>query len=251
MRCARCNTDLADGAMVCSQCGAVVGMSYGPGRAPEAFSAPRIPATPFPAPGGGAIKPLTSRVASILRSPRQEWQAIAAEPTGAVDIYTRYVLPLALIGPLALAIHQVAIGTPLPLVGVVKVALVAGIAAALLTFAFAILQVAVLSWAVNAFARKFQAVPDRLAALKVVAYSLTPVWLVGVLYLLPLLAFLWVFAAIYAVFLAFLGLQALMRCTPQQALGYTFATLGVAFALWVATGALVTAIMGFGPVMLE
>jgi hypothetical protein len=38
-----------------------------------------------------------------------------------------------------------------------------------------------------------------------------------------------------------------MRCTPQQALAYAFTTLGIAFALWIVTGALVTAVMGFGP----
>ena len=47
------------------------------------------------------------------------------------------------------------------------------------------------------------------------------------------------------------GLRVLMRCTPQQALGYAFATLGIAFALWVITGTIVTALMGFGPVMFD
>lgn len=251
MRCTRCNTSLDDGAMVCSQCGAVVGMRYGKDPAAPAFSAPKGPQPSFPAPGAGATRGLPGRVKAILASPRSEWQVIATEPTRAVDIYTGYVLPLALIGPVAFAIQQVAVGTGLPLVGVVKAALMAGIGAALLAFAFALLQVFVLSYVVNALALKFGAIPDRLGALKVVAYSLTPIWLVGVVYLLPAFGFLWVFAAIYAMILAFLGLQAVMRCSPQQAVGYALTTLGVAFALWVATGALVTAIMGFGPVMFE
>ena len=252
MRCARCNTMLDDGVMVCSQCGAVVGMTYGPGTgAAKPVTPPKVVAPTVRAHRTGTTKGLAERVKAILVSPRAEWNAIAAEPAREVDIWLGYVVPLALIGPAALAIAQVAFGTSFPLVGVVKAAFVTGIAAALLTFALSLVQVAVLAWAVNAMARKFQALPDRLAALQVVAYSMTPVWLVGILYLVPVLAFFWMFAAAYALLLCLFGLRVLMRCTPQQALGYAFATLGIAFALWVITGTIVTALMGFGPVMFD
>lgn len=247
MKCVRCNTSLDNGALVCYHCGAVVGMSYGPTQgAPRAgFSAPTIVAPAF-TPPAGATKRLPERVKGILLSPREEWRTVAGEPGGAMDIWSGYVIPLALIGPVALAIAQLAFGTALPAGGVLEVALVTGLAVAVLSFAFSLLQVAILAWGVNAMALKFRAIPDRLAALKVVAYSMTPVWLVGILYLWPALGVLWVFAAIYAIFLAFLGLQTLMRCTPPQALAYTFATLGFALVLWLGAGALVTALMGVG-----
>ncbi len=253
MRCARCNTSLDDGALICSHCGAVVGLSYGATRgAPRTgFSAPTIVTPALAPPRAGPTKRLPERVKGILLSPREEWRTVAGEPATAMDVWSGYVIPLALVGPVALAIAQVAFGAALPVGGLVKVALVTGLAVALLTFAFSLVQVAVLAWGVNAMAPKFRAVPDRLAALKVVAYSMTPVWLVGIVYLLPVLGVLWVFAAVYAVFLAFLGLQVLMRCTAPQALAYALATLGFAFVLWLCTGALVTALLGVGPMMLE
>jgi len=104
---------------------------------------------------------------------------------------------------------------------------------------------------VHAMAPKFGAVPDRLGALKVIAYSMTPVWLAGILYLLPVLGFLTLLAALYAFLLCLFGLRAVMRCTPQQALGYAFTAVGIAFVLWLVTGMIVTALMGVGPVMLE
>jgi hypothetical protein len=255
MKCARCNAALDDGVMVCSQCGAVVGMTYAegpaisrpatpPGAAPAAM---KVSGAPGATPRTGSSKGLIARVRDILTSPRAEWNAIAAEPVRAVDVWLAYVVPLALIGPVALAVLQVAIGTAFPMLGVVKAEVVHGLAAALLAFALALVQVAVLAWAVNAMAPKFQAVPDPLAALQVVAYSMTPVWLAGILHLVPPLEFLWIFAAAYALLLCLFGLRTLMRCTPQQALAYAFTTLGIAFALWIVTGALVTAVMGFGP----
>jgi hypothetical protein len=259
MKCARCGTALDDGVMVCSQCGAVVGMTYAP-RAPSAVKTPPAtktatarPAAPVAAaaPRAGTSKGLVERAKAILLSPRAEWSAIAAEPVRAYDVWLGYVVPLALIGPAALAVAQVVVGTSFPMVGIVKAAVVAGIAAALLTFAFSLVQVAVLAWAVHAMAKKFEAVPDRLAALQVVAYSLTPVWLAGLLYLVPPLSFLWLFAAAYALLLCLFGLRTLMRCAPQHALAYAGATLGIAFAVWVITGTIVTALMGFGPVMFD
>jgi len=251
MKCARCGTPLDDGVMICSHCGAVVGMKYA--RGPDtAKPAAAHPASPAPgAPHAGTTTRLTDRVKGILLSPQREWNAIAAQPASAMDLWLGYVIPLALIGPAALAIAQVAFGTAFPLVGVVKATLATGIAAALLTFAFTLVQVAVLAWAVNAMAPKFGGVADRTAALKVVAYSMTPVWLASILYLLPVLAFLWVVGALYAFLLCLFGLRVLMRCAPQQALGYAFATLGIGFALWLVTGMIVTALMGVGPVMLE
>jgi len=253
MRCARCNTPLDDGVMVCSQCGAVVGMNYprGPGAAKPAVAPRSAPTAAGAVPRTGTSKRLAERVRDLMTSPRAEWNAIAAEPVRAGDIWLGYVVPLALIGPIALAVAEVVFGSAFPLVGVVKATLVNGIAAALLAFAFSLVQVAVLAWAVCAIAPKFQAVPDRLAALQVVAYSMTPLWLAGIVHLVPVLAFAWIFAAVYTFILCVFGLRALMRCTPPQALAYALATLGIGSVLWLVSGGLVTALIGFGPVMLD
>ena len=237
--------------MVCSDCGAVVGMTYarGPGMSKPAATGRAAPAPD--APHAGTTTRVTQRIKGILTAPRAEWNAIAAAPASALDVWLGYVIPLALIGPVALAVAQVVFGTSFPLVGLVKAAPATGIAAGLLTFAFTLAEVAVLAWAVTALAPKFGARADRVAALQVVAYSMTPVWLAGVLYLVPVLAFLWLPAALYAFLLCLFGLRALMRCTPQQALAYAFTTLAIAFALWLVAGTLVTALVGFGPVMFD
>jgi hypothetical protein len=209
------------------------------------------PAIGGAAPRTGTTKGLIERVRDILASPRAEWSAIAAEPVREIDVWLGYVVPLALIGPVALAVGQVAFGTSFPLVGVVKAALVNGVAGALLAFAIMLAQVAVLAWAVNKLAPRFGAAPNRLAALQVVAYSMTPVWLAGILYLVPPLAFLSLFAAAYAFLLCVFGLRVLMRCTPQEALPYALAMLAIAFALWLVGGTIVNALIGFGPVMFD
>jgi hypothetical protein len=44
---------------------------------------------------------LVDRVKRILLSPKTEWEVIDAEPATAAELYTRYIMPLAAIGPIA------------------------------------------------------------------------------------------------------------------------------------------------------
>ena len=163
------------------------------------------------------------------------------------------MIPLALIGPAALAVAQVGFGTSFPMVGVVKGgALVTGVAAALLIFAFTLVQVAALAWAIQAMAPKFQATPDRLRGrCRLVAYSMTPVWLAGILYL-PAAARVPVGCSrrSYAFVLSVSsGSRTLMRCAPPQAAKVTLLAGGAAFLLFTVLGALIAALIGFGPAL--
>ena len=75
MRCARCGSSLDDDAKVCGQCGAVVGVSYGP----PGEQGPVRRQAPVVSRGAGlwGCATFVERVKSILRSPRTEWPAIA------------------------------------------------------------------------------------------------------------------------------------------------------------------------------
>jgi hypothetical protein len=244
MRCARCGSTLERDAKVCGQCGAVVGASYGAsgGKSPFAPKAPSLPAARL-----GETPRLLGRVKSILRSPRAEWPVIAAEPTTPTEIYTGYAIPLAAIGAVALFVAQVAVGVPVPLIGLVKAPLAAGLASGLLLFALALVNLYLMAWIVDALAPRFGGEPDRLRALKLAAYSYTPIWLAGVLYLLPRLWVLWLAAALYALYLALVGLPHVMRCRPERAVAYALLAGACALALGVVFAALVTALIGVGP----
>jgi hypothetical protein len=53
-------------------------------------------------------------------------------------------------------------------------------------------------------------------ALKLVTYSSTPVWVGGIVYLLPLLVPLLLVALVYAIYLFYLGLPSLLKTPPEQ-----------------------------------
>jgi hypothetical protein len=243
MQCVRCGTQLEDGALVCGQCGAIVGASYGSPAAGKATT----PKSPVLSSAAGRAKGLVERVKAIMRGPAKEWPVIADEPATAMEIYTGYVAPLAAIGAIALFIGQVTIGSPVPLIGVVRAGIVAGAASAILMFTFTLVWVALLSLIVDAMAPKFGGQSDKVRALKLTAYSQTPALLAGVLHVVPALGFLWVFAALYGVYLAFVGLPVLMRCPKEKALPYAIIMALCAYVLYLLFAGVTTAVTGYGP----
>ena len=78
---------------------------------------------------------------------------------------------------------------------------------------------------INALATVFGAPKNRLNAFKVVAYSMTPVFVVGILGVIPSLSGFILLGALYGAYLLYLGLRNAMDCPPQKAIGYTVAAL--------------------------
>ena len=163
---------------------------------------------------------LVQRVQDILLKPKETWPVIEAEPTDAATLFKQYVVILA-------AIPVVASFIGMSLVGVgafgvhVRVPILSGLVSAVLSYAVSLAMVWVLALIVDALAPSFGGTKNPLNALKVVAYSMTPGFVAGVLNLLPALSVLGILAALYGIYLLYIGLPVLMKCPPDKAIGYT------------------------------
>jgi Yip1 domain len=272
MKCARCAHALEDGALYCGQCGAIVGAVYAPPAAPAQFepAAPApaeiAPSAPVPPADIVASPPMAPSVASVLLSaapatgivariirilvtPRTEWPVIANETTSRRAIYLRYVAPLAAIGAIALFIGQVFVGSVIPLIGMVRASVAAGIVAAICTFALALLSVFALAKFIDRLAPMFGGQSDPLRALKASAYSYTPAWIAGVLQLIPAWSIFTLLASFYGLYLLYVGLPVLMRCGNDKAGPYLAVVAAMTIALLVLLGAITASVAGFGPGM--
>jgi tetrahydromethanopterin S-methyltransferase subunit C len=174
---------------------------------------------------------IKTRVRNILLTPNTEWPVIAEEPAETGAVVTGYVMPLAAIGAVAGFIGGSIVGMSLPFLGRYRVPIITGLTGAVFTFIFAIVGVFVLAFIINALAPTFGAQKDSDRAFKVAVYSYTPAWIAGVLQILPGLAILGVFAALYGLYLLYLGLPALMKCPQDKAVGYTAVVVVCAIVL--------------------
>ena len=183
---------------------------------------------------------IKTRVRNILLTPNTEWPAIAEEPAQVGDVVTGYVMPLAAIGAIAGFIGGSLVGMSLPFLGTYRVPIMTGLLGAVMTFVFAVIGVFILAFIINALAPTFGAQKDANRAFKVAVYSYTPAWIAGALHILPALAVLGIIAALYGLYLLYLGLPVLMKCPQDKAIGYTAVVVVCAIVLSI----VVTSISG-------
>jgi hypothetical protein len=175
---------------------------------------------------------LVDRVKNILLSPKDEWPKIAAEPATVQSIYVGYVLILAAIGPIALALRS----------GVV------GLAIAVVSYAIGLAVTYVLAFIVDALAPSFGGEKDFIGSLKLVAYSYTAAWVAGVFNLLPFIGgIIGLLAVIYSFYTFYLGAPVLKKCAPEKAVGFTIVVVICGLVLgFVLMAVLTTLFLGGG-----
>lgn len=181
---------------------------------------------------------LVDRAKNILISPKSEWEAIAAETTPTKDLIVGYVLPLAAVAAVAAFIGQVFVGVSAPFVGTMRLGIVAGLVGLVMALVMAVVMVFVLGFIADALAPSFGGTKNMDQAVKVAAYSFTPVWVVGILGIIPALGVLGILAGLYSIYLIYLGLPRLMKAPQEKAVGYTAVVVIGAIILWIVVAVL-------------
>ena len=171
------------------------------------------------------------RIQNICLKPKQEWDVIAGETTSTADLLKNYALPLAAIGAVAGFIGGSFVGVSILFVGTYRTPIGMGLAGAITLLVLAIVAVYVLSLIINALAPKFGGERSASQALKLAVYSFTPAWLAGVLRIVPLLGVLIFFAALYSIYVLYLGVPRLMKSPQDQAVAYTAVVVVCAMVL--------------------
>jgi hypothetical protein len=172
---------------------------------------------------------IVDRVKNILITPKTEWEVIAGEATPPAQIVTTYVLPLAAIAAVAYFIGMSVIG----LGAMFRLSITWGLVMAIWHLVGAVISVFVLAFIVDALAPSFGGQKNFNQAVKVAAYSYTPAWVAGILMILPMLGILVFVAALYGIYLLYLGLPRLMQAPQDKAVGYLVVTVIAAIVVGV------------------
>ena len=191
---------------------------------------------------------LVDRTKSILLSPQQGWQAIDEEETSIGGLVTGYIVPLAAIGPVASLIGMEIFGISVPSVGTFRVPIGAALRQGIAQYVMALVGVFVLALIIDKLAPYFRVEENRYQALKIAAYSSTPVWVVGIVGLIPALSILRLLGLFYSLYLLYLGLPTLMRVPQHKVMGYTVVVIMCAVVLFFLIG-VIAAQLGGGPVI--
>ena len=176
---------------------------------------------------------LVDRVKNILLTPRTEWSAIAGETATVPGLYTGYIMILAAIGPIALALRMGLFGM--------------GLGIALVSYVIALVMAYVLAWIVDALAPSFGGEKNLERSLQLVAYSFTAAWVAGIFHLVPLVGSLLSLAgSLYSLYLFYLGAPVLRKCAAEKAAGFTVVVVLCAIVAGAILSYLMFSLGGFG-----
>ncbi|NOU04298.1 MAG: YIP1 family protein [Novosphingobium sp.] len=191
---------------------------------------------------------LIERAKAIILKPADTWPVIAAEQTSSGEIFTRYAVPLAAIGPVASFIGGQVFGIS-AFIATYRPSLMTGLTMAVTSFIMGLISLVVVALIADFLAPKFDGQSNRTNAFKLVAYSMTPAWVAGILGIFPALAVLGIIAGLYSIYLLYLGATPLMKVPQDKGVAYTAVTIVCAIiASFVATtvAASVTGLLGGG-----
>lgn len=173
---------------------------------------------------------IVARVQSIILNPKEEWVRIKAEPATLRDLFRSYIMILAAVPAVGQLLGNILVGRRLPMIGRYRWPIGSALANAILTYVLALAAVFLFALIINELAPSFASTKNMTAALKLAAYSMTPAWVAGVLYLVPGLANLVILASLYGLYLLYLGFATPMMETPKDKVP---AYLGISFVVAV------------------
>ena len=189
---------------------------------------------------------LKTRATNILSKPAAEWPVIAGESATPMELITGYAAPLAAIPAICGFIGMTIVGVSIPLMGTVRNGAVSGLSSAVVAWVLGLVGAYVAAIIIEKLAPTFQSRGDTTQALKLVVFSSTPIWVAGVLQLVPALGVLTILAVLYGIYLFYLGLPPMMHTPADKVIPYMVVAALVMIVISVCFGYITAAITGVG-----
>ena len=174
---------------------------------------------------------LIERAKNIILTPAKEWDVIAAEQPDTGKILTGYVLPLAGAAALAAFIGIGLIGVSI--LGIRIAGVEWGIYAAIEVLVNAFVSVFVAAFVIDALAPSFGSEKNMGRSIQLVAYSFTPIWVGGLLAILPAIAVVGTLLGLYGLYLLYLGIPKLKKTPEDKQIGYFVVSLIVIIVVYI------------------
>ncbi len=177
---------------------------------------------------------LVPRVRGLLLKPKDEWLKIKGEPTPVAQLFTSYAMILAAVPAVAQFVGRLLFRSEIPFSEVPVWGVGRALTSAILSYVFSLAIVYLFGVIVDALAPNFSSARSLPNAMKLAVYSMTPVWVAGILYLIPGLGILVLLAGLYGLYVLYEGFQAPMMETPKdRVMGFLVISIIVVVALSV------------------
>ncbi len=185
----------------------------------------------------------------LLTSPKQEWQKISQEDNNVPGLIFGYVMILALIGPVAGYYGTTTSGWQIGAREAVKLTSESALTLAVLYYLAVVSAVIGLGLMVRWMCKTYGGNTSLNRCLALSAYVATPIFLVGIVELFPVLwinLLLGLFALAHSVFLLYAGVPVMMNITDDKGFLMSSSLLALGLVVLVSLLAITALLWGFG-----
>lgn len=189
------------------------------------------------------MEKIITRIKEVLLNPAEAWKHIRNEEGNVQEILKQYVLPLAAIPAIASFIGYWLIGVKVPLWGRMT-SFEWGLSQAITSYVSLVAGVLITGWVISYLAPKFNANVSFGNAVKLVAYSYTPIFVAGIFYLVPSLSIIAGLAGLYGLYILYIGFEPVTSVPKEKQTSYFVVSLLVLIAVYFLLGLLIAAILG-------
>lgn len=177
---------------------------------------------------------IVQRAKGMILSPKSEWEVIKMEPALPKDTITQYVLPLAALAAIAVFIGYWLIGINAVIIhmGGIRWGLYYGLTSLIRD----IVAVIIAGYVVDALAPSFLSEKNINKSIQLVGYAYTPVFLGGILAVIPALRFIGSLFGLYGIYLWYLGLTPLKNTPEDKRIGYLIVSILVLIVVYLVIG---------------
>ncbi len=182
------------------------------------------------------------RAVGILKNPLAELNKVKSEQISKDYLTKQYIAILAVIPAVASIIGMGFVGINTGMFGSFKLPIGTAVVGGVLTYILSVAGFYVTGMVINALAPNFASKQNENQAMKLAAYSYTPVLLGGIFNIIPMLGVIGLLFALYGLYILYLGIPVLMETPKDQALTYTIVIIVAMFVIYLVIGAITSAI---------
>jgi hypothetical protein len=183
------------------------------------------------------------RAISILKSPLTELNKVKSEEISKDYLIKQYIAILAVVPAIAIIIGYGVVGISFGFLGSFRYPIEWAILYGILTYILSIVGVYILSIVIDTLAPNFASKQNPLQAMKLAAYSYTPVLLGGIFNIIPILGIIAVLFALYGLYILYLGIPVLMETPKDKAITYAIVVIIAMIVIYFIMGAIASGIV--------
>jgi len=192
---------------------------------------------------------LLRHIKGLLTDPVSEWQSIRDEASSVPDLYTQFILIVAAIAPVCALIGTTTLGWRIGGGDPIKLTFVSALSMAIIFYVALLVATFTIGKLIHWMSQTYGASQPLALCVALAAFAATPLYLVGIIQLIPILWLNFIVglpALAYAVYLLYSGVPVIMDISAER--GYLFSTsiLGVGLVMLVGLLAVMAGLWGVG-----